>query len=270
MQPSQLLAGFGAALLLISCGTEKPMKTPAPTDQPNASTVLFEDPMTGNWRENWFVDGRHATVENRDDGLYFSGGTVTKSDDPEDYHAHHAVLWTKREFEGDVRISFETKRVDPGIYGNVLIYIQAQGIGVPPYEKDIYAWRELREVPAMNKYFNYMSLLSVSLRKELRCKRYPWNDVERDIAFEPLIEPMHDWHGMVEHKWFRFVIEKRQHSLTFRSYDPDSGQLLTECTWDTSTNPAEQRPRSVEAGRIGLRHMSTKQSIYRNFTVSRL
>jgi hypothetical protein len=44
------------------------------------------------------------------------------------------VLWTKRGFEGDLVIRFEMKRVDTSDYGTTLVYIQAQGIGKPPYE----------------------------------------------------------------------------------------------------------------------------------------
>lgn len=240
------------------------------TDTTADTQVLFADDMSGDWQDHWFVDGRKAVLAPREGGLYFAAGTVTKAQDRQAYHAHHAVLWTRQQFDGDIRISFECKRVDDSDYGNVLIYIQAQGIGTAPYEKDIYAWRELRDVPAMDKYFNGMSLLSISLRNRLRCKRYPWNDLERDLSFNPLIEPMQDWHGLARDRWYRFEIEKRLHLLTFRSYDRDSGQLLTDCTWHTTQNPQQQLPRLIEKGRIGIRQMSTKQCIYRNFVVSRI
>jgi hypothetical protein len=281
MKSLQLLAGFISTLLLVSCNTVAPSKADAssghahngmgkqPMDS-SGSKVLFEDPMTDNWREHWFLDGKKATVEHRDGGLYFAAGTVTKAMDPVEYNAHHAVLWTKQEFEGDIRISFEMKRVDTSDYGAVLIYIQAQGIGTPPYVKDIYAWRKLREVPSMDEYFNYMNLLSISLRENIRCKRYPWNDVEKHIAFDPLIPPMYDWHGLTPGKWFRFEIDKRLRSLTFTMYDADSGKCLTECTWDTSKNTEGRLPRFVTKGRIGLRQMSTRQSIYKNFKVVQL
>ncbi|MDT8390750.1 MAG: hypothetical protein RRC34_09620 [Lentisphaeria bacterium] len=41
-------------------------------------------------------------------------------------------------------------------------------------------------------------------------------------------------------------------------------------TWDLSKNSEKQIPQFVEKGRIGLRHMSTRQFIYRNFKVTRL
>lgn len=73
--------------------------------------------MTGNWRDNWFLDGEKATLNNSGNGLYFASGTVTKSQDPEEYHAHHAVLWTKQEFSGDILIRFDCTRVDTSSYG---------------------------------------------------------------------------------------------------------------------------------------------------------
>ncbi|MGD1979958.1 MAG: hypothetical protein PVJ98_11235, partial [Akkermansiaceae bacterium] len=129
--------------------------------------------MTSNWRDNWFVDGKEVTLEHRDGGLFFSAGTVTKAMDPEEYHAHHAVLWTKSEFEGDLRITYEMTRVDQSGYGTTLLYLQAQGTGRGPYAKDISEWNKLREIPAMNLYFENMDLISLSFRENLRCKRYP-------------------------------------------------------------------------------------------------
>jgi hypothetical protein len=48
----------------------------------------------------------------------------TNNDDREKFDAHHAVLWTKQEFEGDIRITYEFAKG-----GTSLLYIQAQGIG---------------------------------------------------------------------------------------------------------------------------------------------
>ncbi|HKL22885.1 MAG TPA: hypothetical protein VJ904_13845, partial [Tichowtungia sp.] len=240
------------------------------TSREAESNVLFEDPMDGDWQKNWFLDGKKTLLMNLDGGLYFSAGSVTKYDDKVEYNAHHAVLWTQQEFDGDIRVSFETKQVDQSDYGNVLIYLQAQGIGTPPYEEDISGWSELREVPAMNKYFTYMDLLSLSLRKELRLRRYPLRSMDGSEKFSSLIGSMEDWHGMTRDKWFRFVIEKRKESYTFKSYDAETGELLEEFTWDTSGQGGKRDLPFVEKGRIGLRHMSTKKSIYKNFKVERL
>lgn len=276
------LAALALVFLLVSCSEEAPKKaetSPGKSDlkqeeqsvNKTDTKVLFEDPMTGNWQDQWFLDGKEATVEHRDGGLYFAAGTITKKQDREKYHAHHAVLWTKQVFEGDLAISFEMTRVDASTYGTTLVYIQAEGIGTPPHEEDIYTWRAQREVPAMSQYFNYMNLLSLSLRETIRCKRYPWNDVGKGTSFKRvLFEPKHEYAGIKPGKTYRVEIEKRNPNLTIKLYDPDTGAQLTECSWDTSRDNEDRQPRLIQKGRIGLRHMSTRQHIYRNFKVTQL
>jgi hypothetical protein len=237
--------------------------------QKNKSDVLFEDSMMDDWHEKWFLDGEKATIEHRKQGLYFSGGTVTKSEDPENYHAHHAVLWTKKIFEGDLLISYEMTRIDTSDYGNTLLYIQAQGIGREPYLKDITEWSELRKIPAMSLYFENMDLISISFRNNLRCKRYPWKDLNGEwYPKRGLIEPMVDYIGMIPGKKYSVQVEKRATSVTLRLYGGKTKELLTDFTWDTTKVPGDLE--LIHQGRIGLRHMSTKQFIYRNFKVERL
>ena len=241
--------------------------------------VVFEDSMTGNWQDKWFLDGEKATLKNSGKGLYFAAGTITKSDDPVNYHAHHAVLWTKQEFAGDILIRFDCTRVDTSSYGVNIIYVQAQGIGEPPYTKDIYEWRELRAVPAMGKYFTYMNTLHISYNVEdpetvsyIRCRRYP-KQPDKGISFGDLvIKPDYDDEGakMIPGKMFTIEVEKRGAMLTFRTLDGETKALLKECVWDTSKNPEKQTPRLITEGRIGLRQMATKQNIYKNFKVIQL
>ena len=52
--------------------------------------------------------------------------------------------------------------------------------------------------------------------------------------------------------------------------DTETGKLLTECTWDTSRDMEDRPVRLIENGRIGLRHMSTRQHIYWDLKVSQL
>ncbi len=233
------------------------------------SKILFEDNMMNNWQNNWFLDGQKAPLEHRENGLYFSGGTITKSDDPENYHAHHAVLWTKQVFEGDIRITYGMTRVDSSDYGNTLLYIQAQGNGKEPFVKDISKWNKLREIPAMSLYFENMDLISLSFRENLRCKRYPWKDSRGEwYPKRGLIEPMVDYEGIIPGKKYSVEVEKRSSSVTLRLYDGETKELLTDFTWDTTRIPEELD--IIKLGRIGLRHMSTKQFIYKNFKVERL
>jgi hypothetical protein len=233
------------------------------------SKILFEDSMMDNWQENWFLDGQKATLEHRDNGLYFSGGTVTKSEDPINYHAHHAVLWTKQVFEGDILISYEMTRIDTSDYGTTLLYIQAQGTGTEPYVKDIAEWSKLREIPAMNLYFENMDLISLSFRENLRCKRYPWKDANGEwYPNRGLIEPMVDYAGIHPGKTYRVEVEKKASSVILRLFDASTNELLTNFTWDITKVPSELD--TIKQGRIGLRHMSTRQFIYWDFKVERL
>ncbi|MFH4968323.1 hypothetical protein V8G61_08975 [Gaetbulibacter sp. M240] len=233
--------------------------------------ILLEDAMTGNWQENWFLDGKEATLSNSKDGLFFSAGTVTKSDDPIQYHAHHAVLWTKQEFEGDIKICYEMTRVDDSDYGTTLLYIQAQGIGSSPYVKDISAWSKFREIPSMETYFTYMNLLSLSFRENMRCKRYPWKD--ENLEWYPgkgLIQPMVDYGKILPGKTYLVEVEKRTNSLRLRLFEKESQKLMIDQLWNTGNILMDNDLKRIEKGRIGLRHMSTRQFIYRDFKVERL
>lgn len=232
--------------------------------------LIFEDSMSSSWQEKWFLDGEKATLEHRKNGLYFAGGTITKKQDPEEYHSHHAVLWTKQVFEGELLITFEMTRIDNSNYGNTLLYIQAQGIGKGPYVEDISNWNSLREVPSMSKYFTYMNLLSLSFRETLRCKRYPLRDMEGNAYKGAMFEPKAKYDGILPGKTYKVEVIKKNPLFTVRLYDAVTNKLVKKSTWDVSKNPKEQMLRLVHKGRIGIRHMSTKQFIYRNFKVQQL
>jgi hypothetical protein len=236
--------------------------------------VLFEDPMTGHWHDNWFLDGKEATLRNGEDGLYFAGGTIAKWHDPVKYHAHHAVLWTKREFAGDIRISFEMTRKDDGD-GATLLYIQARGVGTPPYAKDIREWSALREIPQMSKYYTYMDLLSISFREDLRLRRYPWKDrAGNSYPENGLVEPKLEYRPMAAGDSYFVVVEKRNPELTLRLYAVDDGKPEqkpeVEHTWDMMAVSEGRDPPFIQEGRIGIRHMATRQLVYKNFKVERL
>lgn len=228
--------------------------------------------MSENWRENWFLDGREATVEHRDGGLYFAAGTVTKSDDPVEYNKHHAVLWTKEVYEGDLKISYEMTRMDDSTYGTTLLYIQAQGLGTPPYVEDISAWNELREVPDMGTYFTHMNLLSLSFRENLRLKRYPWLNEELYEGPRGLIPDMVDYNGdgIRQGKTYGVEVEKRAESLKLKLVEKESGRVMIDHSWDTTQIPDGIEPKQIQKGRIGLRHMATRQFVYRDFKIEQL
>jgi hypothetical protein len=260
---------------LSACGVnEDPGETGSTVETATQETVLFEDAMTANWQENWFLDGEKAIVEHRDNGLYFhstSSGVSSQDKNKfrEKFDSHHAVLWTRQEFAGDIRVSYEFTWISTS-WAN-LLYIHAQGIGTPPYDKDIYAWRELRKVASMGKYFNYMNLLSISLRKEIRCRRYPWNDVERDLKYDDsLVKPMVPQDGLQDGKTYHLELEKRKKTCTLRIREIDKEEPFFDYTWDLTGHSPERKVPYVDQGRIGLRQMGGNEVLFRNFKVTRL
>ena len=234
--------------------------------------VLFEDPMTGDWRDNWFLDGNNATLEHRDGGLAFitTASKVDKRVDRAPFDAQHAVLWTREAFEGDIRIRYTYTKL-PGCSWQKLIYIQAQGIGEGPYVQDIYAWRDHREVAVMSEYFNHMDLIGLSLRDQVRCKRYPWNDMAgNDLEDEFL--PRAENKGMPIGHELDVLVEKRKESLLLRITDTETGEAVVDHRWDlTDERVLEKRdPKYVEKGRIGIRQMGGHKILMRDFKVERL
>ena len=63
--------------------------------------MKFHDTGKDNWKELWHLDGEIATVVNTKKGMHYAAGPENKND------AHHAVLWTKNQFKGDVKIEFD-------------------------------------------------------------------------------------------------------------------------------------------------------------------
>jgi hypothetical protein len=242
--------------------------------------------MTGNWQDNWFLDGEKATLSNSETGLCFAAGPYTYPDSEnktqeqrETMSEHHAVLWTKQEFEGDLIISFECTRMDTSPYGVNILYIQAQGIGTEEFPKNIYKWREFRKVSGMGKYYTYMNALHISYNvgsyktpSYIRARRYPKNDPIGLKWGMTKLSPDYDDEGakMMPGKTYIIEVEKQKESMVFRIFDKETLELLKECTWDLTNVPDLMQPKFITEGRIGFRQMSTKQNIYRNFKVLRL
>lgn len=251
---------------------ETPMSNEARHLDTTPGMVLFEDSMLENWQENWFLDGKRAILEHRDDGLAFitTASEVDKRVDRAAFDAQHAVLWTRREFEGAIRISYTYTRL-PDCSWQKLIYVQAQGIGEGPFEKNIYAWRDLREVAVMSHYFNHMNLISLSLRDEIRCKRYPWNDSTGNTLQSEFL-PRAENKGMSEGREFHVLVEKRATSILLRIKDVETGAYVVDHTWNLADEKVlENRdPRLVEKGRIGIRLMGGHKISFRDFRVERL
>lgn len=262
MRIQYIFVGLLAVLTLSACATMQE----APESQ-----LLFEDSMSENWQAKWFLDGEKATLEHRDGGLAFitEESGFNKNENRAAFDAQHAVLWTRESFEGDIRISYKYTRL-PGCTWQKLIYIQAQGVG-GPFDDDIYAWKEGRKVSVMSEYFNHMDLIALSLRNEVRCKRYPWNDLEgNDLEDEFFPRAKHDsWPTGHE---LDVVVEKRKESVSLLITDTVTGKTLIDQTWDL-TDPRvlnDHDPKFVTEGRIGIRQMGGHKLWMRDFKVERL
>lgn len=224
--------------------------------------LQFEDSCTGDWRENWFLDGKVATVENSEAGMDFAAGPEFRND------SHHAVLWTNDSFKGDVKVEFEYTRTDDQTINVNIIYIQAQGIGVAPYSKDISEWNELREIAAMHMYYDYMDPFHISFaafpmvnedptKDYIRARKYP---VTEDITFHDMeVEPSYDGIGLFKTDvTYKVTVIKTD----YRLYMQVEGDGQDKCyEWDVT-----DKAKLVD-GRIGLRHMYTRSARYHNFKV---
>jgi len=273
MKSFQMLAVCFSVMLTASCSTAHHRnETGWSPEQAQEDMVLFEDSMTANWQDNWFLDGKRATLDHRDGGLAFltTASNVDKRVDRIAFDAQHAVLWTRQEFEGDIRISYTYTKL-PDCSWQKLIYVQAQGIGEKPYVEDIYTWRDLREVSIMSSYFNHMNLIGLSLRDEIRCKRYPWSDLEGS-ELKTEFMPRAVSKGMPEGRAFHCLVEKRKKSISLRITDAETGEPAVDHIWDlTDEEVLEGRnPKFIEKGRIGIRLMGGHKILMRDFKVEHL
>lgn len=235
-----------------------------------SDSVLFQDSMTTDWKEHWFLDGERAILENQEDGLHFTAtpSKVDKNEDRETFDAHHAVLWTKREFEGDISIRYEITRTSPGFTS--LLYIHAQGLGSPPYLEDIFEWRELRTTASMNLYFTHMNLTCLTFREQIRPRRYPWSDADGNQYEDRLIGSMIDYDQLPVGNSYVVQIEWRRASLSLRVEEIGNPDNFVERTMDLTEGLDPRRPPQSDRGRIGLRQMGGTGFVYRNFEVRKL
>jgi hypothetical protein len=222
--------------------------------------LAFQDDCTNDWTENWSLDGLIATVENTLEGMHFKAGPEYKND------AHHAVLWTKASFFGDIKIEYDYIKTDEEARCVNILYIQATGDGEGVHEADISKWKALREVPAMRTYFENMNTLHISYSAfgnqensfhYVRARRYPKPD---DQPFKVTqLDPSFDRQGFFKtgQKYHITVLKTKEH-LFFKMESKNGVELFQ---WDIS------KIEPITEGRLGLRQMYTRSSIYKNFKV---
>jgi hypothetical protein len=222
---------------------------------------VFHDPGTGDWRKQWFLDGRQAEVRNSPQGMTLTAGPEFKND------AHHMVLWTREQFAGDLKIEYEYTRLDSENRCVNILYIQATGSGQAPYVKDIAAWSQLRAVPAMRMYFDHMHTYHISyaafpndgqtLNDYVRARRYiPEAEGLRGTDLTPDYGQTGLFETGVPH---RITVIKRGQELFMHVRNAEKQMLFH---WENETLPP------ILQGRVGLRHMFTRSARYRDFRIS--
>ncbi len=268
-------AGLGLLGLLAGLGLCSCTSAPVAMNPENEEMKLFEacldanwqpvltDSCTEEWQEYWALDGLKASVENTPDGMVLSAGSVQGDD------ACHAVLWTKQVFSGDVRIDYEYTKLDDTIHNVNILYVLATGSGAGVFDKDLFRWSKLREIPSMRLYFNHMDTYHISYAAYTQDNEDPVNDYIRARRYMPEtgkglldtdLKPDYLRTGLfktgVPH---RITVIKKDDDL-FMHVRNDEQELL--CRWKVDAFPP------ITEGRIGLRHMYTRSARYRDFRVS--
>lgn len=223
---------------------------------------VFSDSGTENWKKQWFLDGEVGMVKNGPVGMTLTAGPEFRND------AHHMVLWTRESFAGDLKIEFEYTRLDDETRCVNILYIQATGTGEGEFTEDISKWSELRRVPSMRMYFDYMNLYHISYAAfpngadttaYIRGRRYlPGGRGLKGTEMKPDYFPKGLFEKGVSHQ---ITVIKRARDLFMKVENEEQ----TACFHMSNPN----LPPVVE-GRIGLRHMFTRSARYKNFRVSTL
>lgn len=220
---------------------------------------VMTDACTSDWRTHWFLDGENATISHSPSGMDFAAGPTFGLD------ADHAVLWTRQEFSGDVKIDYEFTRLDHEHRCVTILYIQATGSGEGVYTKDIAEWSHLRRVPAMKEYFGHMFTYHISYAAftndetkdpgYIRARRYMAGALA-GTELHPDYDPAGLFAPGVPH---RICAIKADDQIYFRI---ENDRTVRLCRWRTTTFPP------ITEGRIGLRHMFTRSARYANVRIA--
>jgi len=251
----------------------------ASADRPSnddPGSILFEDSMTSDWRNQWFLDGEKATITQDETGLHFEADSEPniwqrRRQSPEMrelFDSYHAVLWTQQKFEGEIGVSFEMTRTSPGF--TFLLYMLAQGVGWEPYAEDITEWNDLRTIPEMRLYHNGMNLTGITFRGQIRLRRYPWSDEQGEGFSDNLIGEFIEYDQIPVGNTYRVDVELRTETLRVRVEEIGNPDNVVDRTFNRVDDLDPRRPAPSTRGRIGLRHMIGTGVRYRDFQVRRL
>ncbi len=210
----------------------------------------FADDCTDDWHDQWFLDGEKAIVTNSAEAM-----TIDTANG-------YAVLWTKKEFKGDLRIEYDFKRVDSNNKGVNIIYIQAVGDGQDGHVDDITQWSDRRTTAAMKNYYLNMHTYHISYAAYpddyIRGRRYlPLEN--KGLAGTELAGEYNKVGVFDDHEWVRVTIVKTAEEFYIEFRHPQETLL---CHFVNEDKPP------IERGRVGLRLMPGRMSQFRNIRIS--
>lgn len=264
---------FGVLLILVlttlsACHVYKPVDPAAMAFSDAAKQPwkdVFFDAGTHDWQEQWTLDGLNADISHSKKGMRFFAGPTDKDD------AHHAVLWTKNSFSGDIKIEYEFTKLDDETRNVVILYLHATGQDSPDFGKDISTWANKRQVPAMKLYFNHMNTYHISYAAFATVVSAPSEDYIRARRYTP--DKKSGLHGtdfspdylrtglFKKDVTYKMVVIKKGDDLLMKVSGDGKNYY---CHWKTDTEA------NLNEGRIGLRHMYTRGALYKNVKVSSL
>jgi len=225
--------------------------------------ISFEDNCTDSWQKKWVMDGERSYIVHSSQGMDYYAGEEAFND------TCHTVLWTKQNFSGDIKIEYDYTRIDTSNLGVNIIYILASGSGKDAYKHNIFAWNELRRVPAMRQYYNHMNTYHISYAafsfnseepEYIRARRYmPETDKGLEgTALTPEYENSGFFASGIKH---HITVIRRGDNLYMRV----SNSTQKKDFWfDTSNFPP------IKSGHVGLRQMWTRAAQYANVKIYEL
>ena len=221
---------------------------------------VLHDSCTQDWQDTFTLDGKKATITHSEKGMDFLAGPKAGND------AHHAVLWTKKDFQGDLKIEYEYTRLDSEARMVTILYIQATGSGEPGFGKDITTWAKNREVPAMKTYFNHMNTYHISYAAFGTGTREPGNDYIRGRRY--MAAGLKETN--LENEWTKTGLFETgvPHKITVIKQDRDIYMHIRNAEKELLCHFVNTKFPPITEGRIGLRHMYTRGARYKDFKVS--
>lgn len=234
------------------------------------STLLAQDKTLFNyngqkdWKSYWFLDGEKARVVTEKNGLALYAGDTFMD------HSSHTVLWTQNSFKGDIQIDYDYTRLDETKKCVNIIYIHAKGTGEKGFEQNIKLWKDKRKEPYMHLYFNHMNAYHISYAAFGMKNEDPSDDYIRMRRYQPLKVPFIK--SALKEEYFKtdlfkpfvtyhITIKVRQKELEMQVSNADQKK-----TFKWSLLGCDR----LNEGRIGLRHMFTRNAHYAHFKVTSL